>query len=264
MTTKNIHNLVYEMDGDGDVIVAIHGLGGTSNTWSPLMPVLQDYQVIRPDLPGSGRSVFDGEALSINRFVQSIIQVLDAEDVQQAHFLGHSLGTIVCQHLAVKHPDRVKSLSLFGPMASPPDAGRPGVRARGEKAISEGVAGMAEIAEQVVAGATAEATKLSQPAVIALVRECLMRQEPKGYGNTCFALAEAIAADAAQISCPALLITGKDDKVASPQSMHALAQQFAKTPAIHTLAECGHWTTFEQVEPCRQLLSEFLNGLSAS
>ena len=65
-------------------------------------------------------------------------------------------------------------------------------------------------------------------------------------------------------NAPSLLITGEDDKVASPEAMQALAQRFGKTPATHTLSQCGHWTTFEQVEPCRRLLSEFLNSLSAS
>ena len=264
MTSKSINNVVYEVDGSGDAVVAIHGLGGTSNTWSPLMPVLDAYQVIRLDMPGSGRLAFDGTALSIDGFVESVIAVMDAEGVQQAHLLGHSLGTIVCQHLAVKYPNRVKSMSLFGPLAAPAEAGRAPTRARGGKAVNEGMAGMAEIAEQVVAGGTAEATKQNQPAVTALVRECLMRQDPKGYGHTCYALAEAVAADVSQLQCPSLLITGEDDKVASPEAMQALAQHFGKTPATHTLSQCGHWTTFEQVEPCRRLLSEFLNSLSAS
>lgn len=264
MSSKTINQLVYEIEGEGEAIIAIHGLGGTSNTWSTVMPVLQGYQVIRPDLPGSGRSALNDKNLSIDSFVQNILNVMDTEGVKKAHLIGHSLGTIVCQHLAVQYPERVKSLALFGPMAAPPDAGRSGVQARGEKAINEGVVGMAEIAEQVVAGATADTTKLNKKAVIALVRECLMRQNPEGYGHTCFALAKAVAADVSQINAPTLLVTGTDDKVASPEIMHALGEQFAHSPELHTIAECGHWTTFEQVEACQQLLSSFLNRLSAS
>jgi pimeloyl-ACP methyl ester carboxylesterase len=49
-----------EDDGEGDAVLCLHGLGGTSNTWTPLMPALAGYRVIRPDLPGSGRSAAAG------------------------------------------------------------------------------------------------------------------------------------------------------------------------------------------------------------
>jgi pimeloyl-ACP methyl ester carboxylesterase len=68
MATSIIEGIVYEVDdaagtggtggagGAGGAVLCIHGLGGSSNTWTPLMPALQRHRVIRIDLPGSGRS----------------------------------------------------------------------------------------------------------------------------------------------------------------------------------------------------------------
>ena len=56
MALHSIDRMLVEDDGEGDAVVCIHGLGGTSNTWTPLMPALARYRVLRPDMPGSGRS----------------------------------------------------------------------------------------------------------------------------------------------------------------------------------------------------------------
>ena len=65
MTTHMLNDLAVEIDGQGDALLCIHGLGGSSNTWTPLLPVLAGFKVIRPDLPGSGRSSLPAQALSI-------------------------------------------------------------------------------------------------------------------------------------------------------------------------------------------------------
>ena len=48
--------LMLDCAGDGDPVAMIHGLGGSSNTFQPLMAALSGYRVIRPDLPGAARS----------------------------------------------------------------------------------------------------------------------------------------------------------------------------------------------------------------
>jgi hypothetical protein len=144
--------------------------------------------------------------------------VCDRLKVERAHFVGHSLGTIVCLHLAVLHPRLVRSLALFGPLLAPPDAARPNIAARGVKARSEGVAGMQAIAEAIVQAATSSDTKAHKPVTVALVRESLMRQDPEGYARSCEALAAARPVDPALIKAPTLLVTGEDDAVAPPQS----------------------------------------------
>src|SRR5689334_6696831 len=150
MATQIVERIAFEVDGAGDAVVLIHGLGGSSNTWTPIMPALIRHQCIRLDLPGSARSAKAQGPLSIDRFVQAVLRVLSAVGVARAHVMGHSLGTIVAQHLAVREPNSVRSLTLFGPLPGPPDPARANIRARGEKARNEGVAGMQAIADALV------------------------------------------------------------------------------------------------------------------
>lgn len=252
-----IDGVAVEVEGEGDAVVLVHGLGGTSNTWTPLMGALARHRSIRPDLPGSGRSAGVEGALSIERYVECVKAACDRLGVRRAHFAGHSLGTIVCQHLAARHPELVRTLALFGPMLAPPEAARPNIAARGAKARGEGVAGMQAIAEAIVQAATSTDTRATRPVTVALVRESLMRQDPEGYARSCEALAQAQPVDAAAIRCPVLLVTGEDDAVAPPQSVRAMGDRIRASRVV-VYPRCGHWTTYERPEECARELRDFL------
>jgi pimeloyl-ACP methyl ester carboxylesterase len=242
--------------GGGDAALCIHGLGGTSNTWTPLLPALSRFTAVRFDLPGSGRSHRVEGPLSIDRFVQACLSVLSSLNLERVHVLGHSLGTIVATHLAASEPKRVRSLALFGPLLAPPDVARTNIKARADQARGEGVAGMQAIADSLVQAATSAETKARRYAVVAYVRESLMRQDCDGYARTCEALAEAEPADAAAIGCPTMLVTGDEDGVAPPQAVRAMGQKIAGSK-VEVLRGCGHWTPLEKADECVDILRRF-------
>jgi pimeloyl-ACP methyl ester carboxylesterase len=258
MTSQIIAGLAVEVEGNGTDVVCIHGLGGTSNTWTPVLQALQGRRVIRIDLPASGRSTVPQEPVSIEGMAAAVETVCRHLEVTEATFLGHSMGTIVCQHLAVRNPTLVRRLALFGPLLCPPDAGRAGILARSEKAATGGLAAMQEIADAIVAAATARETKETAPAVLALVRESVMRQTPEGYAQSCAALAKAQAAPVEDIKVPTLLVTGDQDGVAPPAAVEAMAARIADSKTV-VLKACGHWTTFERPQECIKELNDFLN-----
>lgn len=261
MSTVIVERMAVEVDGSGgDAVVLVHGLGGTSNVFTPQMDVLREFRTIRPDLPGSGRSLATGP-LSIQLYVDSIARATRALGVARAHFVGHSMGTIVCCHLAAQQPALVHSLVLFGPLLAPPDGARSGLRDRAKLARSDG---MAPIADQVVRVATSSDTKSTQPVTVALVREILMRQDAEGYAKSCEALAAAEPADASRIRCPAVLVTGDEDVVAPPQAVRQMAERVAGA-RVQILPRCGHWTTFERPREVNAVLREFYaRGLRAA
>ena len=249
-----------EDEGQGDAVVCVHGLGGSSNTWTPLMPALTRHRVLRVDLPGSARSQRAEAALSMARFVEVLLSLCARLGVARAHWLGHSMGSIVCQHLAVAQPTLVRSLALFGPLSAPGDAARLGLRARAAQARSEGASGMHDIAQALVQAALSADTRERQPLAVAFVRESLMRQDSEAYARSCEALAEAGTADVSRWAGPLLLVTGDEDGVAPPSAVRALAERFhaASASRVAVLPRCGHWAPIERPEECRRELSEFL------
>ncbi|HVE55131.1 MAG TPA: alpha/beta fold hydrolase [Ramlibacter sp.] len=255
-----IDKVAVEDDGEGDAVLCLHGLGGTSNTWTPLMPALAGHRVIRPDLPGSGRSAPAGGALTIEKLAECVATICQRLGVSRAHVLGHSMGTIVAQHLAVAQPRLVRSLALFGPLIAPPDTARANIRARGEKARAEGQRGMHDIALALVGASISADTRERQPVATAFVRESLMRQDPEGYARSCAALAASVPAAVERIEAPVLLVTGDEDVVAPPQAVRAMAERLGAAKGVRTvvLNRCGHWTPIERAEDCVRELRQFL------
>jgi len=260
MTLHLIDRVAVEDEGVGDAVVCVHGLGGSSNTFTPLMPALARQRVIRIDLPGSGRSQRVEGALSIVRFADAVQSVCARLNVVRAHLVGHSLGTIVCEHVAVAAPSLVRSLALFGPLMAPPDAARNTIRARAAKARTAGLAGMHEIALALVDAALSTDTRQRLPLAVAFVRESLMRQEPEAYARSCDALADAEPAAVERIEVPVLLVTGDEDGVAPPQAVRTFAEKLhhSKSTRVVVLPRCGHWTPVERPEECQRELRDFL------
>jgi 3-oxoadipate enol-lactonase len=260
MALHVIDRIAVEDEGEGPVIVCVHGLGGSSNTFTPLMPAMARHRVVRIDLPGSGRSQRAEDSLSIDRFVDAVLTVCSRLNIIQAHWVGHSLGTIVCQHVAVRVPKMVLGLVLFGPLVSPPDAARSALQARAAKARGEGLQGMHDITQALVQAALSSDTRQRLPLAVSFVRESLMRQEAENYAHTCEALATAQAAAIEQVQVPVLLVTGDEDGVAPPQAVRVMANKFhkARSCRVVVLPRCGHWTPIERPEECSRELREYL------
>jgi pimeloyl-ACP methyl ester carboxylesterase len=255
MSANVVAGLAVEVSGDGTPVICIHGLGGTSNSFTPQMPVLTGLRVIRPDLPCAGRSP-NTERPSIASMAVAITKVMDVLAAKAAHFVGHSLGTLVCQYLAAERPDLVRSLTLLGALTEPSATARAGLRQRAQTARS---GGMTEIADAIVGGSLSPETRSRNPAAIAFVRESIMRQCPEGYARSCEALAEAQAVSHQRIRCPVLIMNGEDDAVAPPSLARSLAEHIAGAKAI-ILPRCGHWVSIERPDEVNGELRRFLGG----
>jgi 3-oxoadipate enol-lactonase len=254
MTTVTIGPIVAEVTGEGEPLVMIHGLGGTSNMFQPQMEALSAYRVIRLDLPGSGRSARPLEPLTIEAMSNAVTRALDGVGVTRAHFIGHSMGTIVCQLIAATQPSLVRSLALFGALAEPAEATRQGLANRARLARSGGIA---DIADQIVANALSAHTRETSPAAVAFVRESVTRQDPESYARTCEALAKATAVDVRRILAPTLLVTGDADTV-NPMSVGQALADGIKGAIFSSLDRCGHWATVERPRESNQKLTDFL------
>ena len=254
MTAVSVGAAQVEVEGQGAPIVFVHGLGGTSNTFQPMLPSLSGFRCIRIDLPGSGRSPHPYEKLTIRHMVAAVIETLKALAGAPAHLVGHSMGTLVAQHVASEFPDGVRSLSLFGPIVEPTDAARERLRERARAARRDLIA----VADAIVAGSSSH----MEPLALAFLRESHMRQDAEGFAQTCEALAEAERADLRLIGCPALIATGDEDGVAPPSAAHALADKL-KGARVKIFERCGHWTPIERPKECGRLAADFVRSLQS-
>lgn len=107
-------DLAYQLAGRGPAVICIQGVGVIGHGWSPQAEVLaRRYQVITFDNRGIGRSGAGAPPLTIEAMASDVLAILDAEHVERAHVIGHSLGGLVAQHVALTAPRRVRSLALL-------------------------------------------------------------------------------------------------------------------------------------------------------
>ena len=249
-----VERMAVEIEGEGEPVVMIHGLGGTSNVFTPLLSAFTRHRTIRFDLPGSGRSPRVEGPLSLQVFVERVLLVMQRAEVERAHVIAHSMGTIVAAHLAAMVPRKVLGLALFGPLLAPPEPARAAIRARAAEARK---GDMQPIADALLQSSVSAETRARRPTAAAFVRESLMRQDPEGYARSCEALAEMQSADTSRIECPALLVTGDEDVVAPPQAVRMMGERISGS-RVEVLRGCGHWTPVEKPEECTGLLKRFL------
>ena len=259
MADVRLGSMIAERHGSGPAVVMVHGLGGTSTSFRTLMPVLGGFCVLRPDLPGAGRSALRPGRPGLAGLVAAVRDGMRAQGVARVHLVGHSLGALVCQHLAAAEPDRVSSLALFGAFPEPTPAARAALAERAEEARRAGMAGIADAVASgsLAAGVAAGSTGAAHPAVSAFVRESVLRQPPAGYAAHCEALASARAADHGAIRCPTVLIHGAEDPVAPLAAAEKLRDRIGGA-RLETIPGAGHWPMLEAPARAAELLHEHL------
>ena len=106
--------------GEGDVpLLMVCATAQPWALWEPLAHAFaQHLPVIGYDQRGLGASQIGDQPVTAASLAADALGVLDALDVERAHLLGWSLGSAVCQELAIAHPERVAGLVLWGTWAA--------------------------------------------------------------------------------------------------------------------------------------------------
>ena len=107
-------DLHYELVGDGEPLVLVHGLGSSGRDWEKQTPrFAAEYQVVLPDLRGHGRSAKPPGPYSIAGFAADVAALLRRLELAPAHVVGVSLGGMVALELALSEPELVRRLVLI-------------------------------------------------------------------------------------------------------------------------------------------------------
>lgn len=106
--------LHYECSGTGAPVLMIQGVGVTGEGWRPQVDDLsRDHSVLTFDSRGIGGSVPCEGPITIEAMAGDAVALMEAAGWRSAHVVGHSMGGVVAQQLALDHPGRVRSLSLL-------------------------------------------------------------------------------------------------------------------------------------------------------
>jgi pimeloyl-ACP methyl ester carboxylesterase len=114
-------NMYYEITGEGEPLVFIHGLGSSTRDWEEQIPVFsKDYKCITLDLRGHGNTDKPKEQYKIPQFAADVAELLKSLNVSKACVVGLSMGGATGFHLAIEYPELVKKLVVTNMSAAVP------------------------------------------------------------------------------------------------------------------------------------------------
>src|SRR3990172_7145666 len=116
----------YEKEGSGPVVAMSHSLGCNLHMWDEQAKALAArYTVLRFDTRGHGQTSAPEGAYSLEQMADDLKGLLDGLGIKETHFVGLSMGGMIGQTFALKHPDMVKSLVLCDTTSRYPAAAAP-------------------------------------------------------------------------------------------------------------------------------------------
>jgi pimeloyl-ACP methyl ester carboxylesterase len=107
--------IAYKVFGKGEPIVLIHGYGGSMDVWAPqLLEVLaENHTVIVFNNRGVGNTTLGLKQYSVEQLADDSAGLLDALKISKSNVLGWSMGGMIAQELALRHPNKVNNLILY-------------------------------------------------------------------------------------------------------------------------------------------------------
>jgi pimeloyl-ACP methyl ester carboxylesterase len=107
------HTVAYRMVGEGPVILLIHGITSSSESWNGVLGSLaRSHTVLAPDLIGHGQSAKPRGDYSMGAYASGLRDLLIALNIDSATFVGHSLGGGIAMQMAYQFPEFCERLVL--------------------------------------------------------------------------------------------------------------------------------------------------------
>lgn len=249
----------YKIEGTGFPVVLIHGVGADKESWDEVAPLLADrYTVARADLRGHGGSGRITRC-AMEDFLVDLDALTDAAGFKKFHLVGFSLGGLIAQHYALRHPGRIDRLVLLSTVAQRTEQERLRIRERAAILERDGIAAVTQAAEDRW---FTPAFKAANPGRVARRLEQLRGNDHASYTAAYKVFAEADAGlEIGAIKAPTLVVTGEGDQGSSPRMARLLHEKIRASRLI-ILPELRHSLLVEASATVARLLRDFLSGPS--
>jgi proline-specific peptidase len=126
----NSIKICYEIKGEGEPVLLVHGFGNRKEHWRAQFKTLsKHFKVIRFDNRGAGKSDRPDMMYTMELFADDIAGLLDYLNIDKTNIIGHSLGGMILQNFALKYPNKIIKIVLINTLAGvtppgiPPDKG---------------------------------------------------------------------------------------------------------------------------------------------
>jgi pimeloyl-ACP methyl ester carboxylesterase len=255
----NGHQLYYERRGSGEPLLLIQGMTGNHLHWGEpfLSRIEPHFDTTIFDHRGIGRSGPVTAPFTIADLADDAVALLDVMGIDQAHVMGISMGGMAAQELALRHPERVRTLVLGcttagGPDSTPTD---PAVVARLGELLMSGRIGEV-FAEGLKFNVSAEfAADDGNIEAFRRIATELPMELPIMLAQFQAVTGHDTSARLGDIAAPTLILHGSEDRILPVANAHHIARLMPGAQ-LEIFDGVGHLFWWERPEPSAELVRE--------
>ena len=241
-------------------LVCLHGIGGDASSFMPQLRGLAGRRrILSWNMPGYGGSS-PLEDMNFERLCDRLRAALDALGIERAFIAGQSIGGMIAQEMAIRHPQRVAGLVLIATVPAfggRDDSFKQDFLSARLAPLDRGMTmqALAQEAIPAILGAAANQTVRREAiATMAAIPEAAYRQVLQTLVT--FNRRE----DQHRITCPCCLIAGAEDDNSPARVMAKMAERLTHA-TFHIVETAGHLVNSEAGEECNAIIDGFLDGL---
>jgi len=257
-------NIHYRVQGKGEPLVLIMGLGGECGDWVLQARAFKKYyRVITFDNRGVGKSDKPVEPYTVRTMADDTVGLMDHLGVDKAHVLGVSLGGMIAQEIAINYPERVRKLILVSTNAGREEKGEHSPELLKAMGLKEGVSDE-DIRDvdigRVMSSLNAHAFNSMVIKMVA-VPFCSVRAKLFGIGGLKGQFEAAMTHSTLDrlhmIKAPTLVIAGTGDRIVPPRSADVLASRIPNARLVK-IEGGSHTLVAEKRGKCNREVLDFL------
>lgn len=248
------------IEGGERMLVLVHEMGGTLDSWDFVLPQLDTGRtILRFDTRGAGQSTKLRGVAPFDRMADDIVALMEANGRRgPAVLVGCAVGGALALHAAARHPDRIEGVVALGPATGIAQERRPAILAHADRVEREG---MLAVAEEELARSYPDVLR-EDAARFRRFRARWLANDPGSYASIYRMLAGIeMQAELERLAIPVLFLAGRHDPLRPPEMIEPLARRVpgSRFEAI----ESGHFAATQTPDIVARGIGDFLARLDA-
>jgi 3-oxoadipate enol-lactonase len=252
-TAKN--GIYYEIEGEGPWMTLSHSLACDIHMWDPQMDLLtKHFKVLRFDTRGHGKSVVPQGPYTMEQLADDVYDLFGELGITKTHWMGLSMGGMIGQTLALKHPEICTSLVLADTTSRRPDNA---LKMWGDRIITARNEGMQGVLESTMQRWFTEPFRIANSAAYQATAQGVLNTPVEGFAGCCEAISRIDTFDRLpELKCPVLIMVGSDDHGTPPEMARKIHAQIPQS-VLHIIDQASHISNVEQTATFNQHLIDF-------
>lgn len=248
-------NLNYQDQGSGPALVFIHGLGENAASWDAQIDFFsRTFRTITPDLRGHGKSGETDDFITMQLMADDIVNLLQTLNIEHAHFVGLSMGGLLCQELAKNHKKIINTMTLADAAGFYPEE-------MSNRGLDERLQRIDTMSMEELGTLIGHAACRPEPDPIVLAKAIAMFQNnrPAPYRQATYSTLKADYRQdhAAMADIPTLILVGELDKT-TPLAFAQYLNSHLQQSKLQIIPNAAHMSKMENPQAFNRALLEFL------